>query len=91
MVYWSIEPPGLDRVERAIAVLTLLLANVHSDPRKGKSFHLEDFLPDYWKEPEPEIPEDGMSPERIMNVMEGFMRDQEKREKTRGAVIRRPK
>lgn len=87
MVYWSIEPPWWDRLERAVAILTTLMANVNRDPRKGYTFELKDFLPDYWKEPDPE---DGMAPEHVMGIMEGFMRAQEHREKVKGKVLTRP-
>jgi hypothetical protein len=88
MIYWSIEPPWWDRLERSIALLTTLFANAHRDTRAGKSYSLEDFLPDYWEEPIVEETEDGMAPQHVMHVMEGFMRAQEERMK--GEVIKRP-
>lgn len=77
MAYYSIEPWGPERAELSIATLTSLTANVHRDAKKRpEAFTAKDFLPQWGVTSEREE-EDGMAPDRIMNLMEGFMRQQE--------------
>jgi hypothetical protein len=43
LAYYSIEPFGDDLLDRQMAQLEALMANIHRDPKKGRSFKPDDF------------------------------------------------
>src|SRR5690606_33905204 len=74
-VFWSIEPPLADRLEFAIAQLSAIVTNLASRQPKTPLQYLPVWHIARPAEPEPvdDEDEDGMAPERVMAVMEGFM------------------
>lgn len=81
-MFWSIEPPVVDRLEIAIANLAALTANLHRDRKsRPEPFTFENFRFNWSKiqDDEPSTDE-GMAPETIMPVMESFLKRQQARD-----------
>jgi len=74
--FYALEPFGELREDMRNAMLCRLLATIHSDPKKGTKFTLEDFMFnwDYMFEEE-----DGQSPDEMKSIMMGFSKKDEKR------------
>lgn len=53
MAYAQMEPFGEERGDIRQAITTSLIANVHRDPKKGKEYTPEDFMP-FSEKPDPE-------------------------------------
>lgn len=69
-----------DRVDVGFARLMALTANMHRSSKSTQpAATMQDFLSSWWKEPEPEEPEDGMAPEVVMPVMQSFLERQQRR------------
>lgn len=45
--YYMLDPWGVERLEYMIAIMCSLLANINRDPREGRIYTPEDFLPRY--------------------------------------------
>lgn len=78
--YWRLEPPLATRMEYGLAMVAATLANIHRNPKKRtEPFSAMDFVPQ-WGATTPEDDGGGMEPERVMAVMDGLMREQDRRE-----------
>lgn len=87
MVYWSLEPPLAERMELGVGLVCSLLANIHTDTKRGKVYVPSDFMPRFFKDPEEEEKQDeddGMAPEKVMPVMEKFLERQQRRRSLQG-------
>lgn len=56
MAYFNMEPFGDDLLDQSIASLQALMANIHSDPKKGRKFKPDDFVLRKMPEPEDDEP-----------------------------------
>lgn len=54
MAFFSLQPYGEWREDYRMAVLASLIANANSDPKKGRRYRPEDFMPKFGEQDEPE-------------------------------------